>query len=125
MIFQSNGYGVIIVDYDVTNKVLSLDSDYTVDVVMWPKFGDSSISIRIYDNLITSISQGFHQKNHFFWGMVLVQVQKFGIGTRYDLEILHQCGKRANLFGAKSYVCRSYREKTGRGAFFRLLAKFQ
>ena len=42
---------------------------------MWPKFGDSSISMRIYDNLITSISQGFEQKNYFFRGMVLVQVQ--------------------------------------------------
>ena len=26
--------------------------------------------------------------------MVLVQVQQFGTGTRYELEILHQCGKR-------------------------------
>ena len=75
MIFQNKGYGVIIVNYGVTNKVLSLYSDYVVDVVMWPKFGDSSISMRIYDNLITSISQGFEQKNYFFWGMVLVQVQ--------------------------------------------------
>ena len=75
MIFQNKGYGVIIVNYGVTNKVLSLYSDYIVDVVMWPKSGDSSISMRIYDNLITSISQGFEQKNYFFWGMVLVQVQ--------------------------------------------------
>ena len=31
--------------YDVTDKILSRDSDYIVDVVMWPKFGNSSISI--------------------------------------------------------------------------------
>ena len=55
--------------------------------------------------------------------MVLVEVQKFGTGTRYSLEILHQCGKRVNtksqkVLGANSYICKSYRGKTGtRGAF--------
>ena len=31
---------------DVTNKILSSDSNYIVDVVMWPKFGNCSISMR-------------------------------------------------------------------------------
>ena len=31
---------------DVTNKILSRDSNYTVDVFMWPKFGKSSISLK-------------------------------------------------------------------------------
>ena len=48
--------------------------------------------------------------------MVLIQVQQFGTGTRYDLEIFHQCDKRVktksqNVLGAKSNVCRSYRGK--------------
>ena len=43
--------------------------------------------------IITSILFGFDQKKHFFSGELLVQVQYFGIGTRYDLDILHQCGK--------------------------------
>ena len=55
--------------------------------------------------------------------MVWVQVQKFGTGTRYKLEILHQCGKKVKsksqkVCGANSYVCRSYREKTGIGGPF-------
>ena len=33
-IFQNKGYGVIIPDYDVTNKILSSNSYYIVDVVM-------------------------------------------------------------------------------------------
>ena len=33
-------------DYDVSNKILSRDSNYIVDVVMWPKFGNFSISMR-------------------------------------------------------------------------------
>ena len=40
-------------------------------------------------------------------------------GTRYDLETLHQCGKRVTnksqeVSVATSYVCRSNRKKTGR-----------
>ena len=52
--------------YDVRNKILSGDSYYTVDVVMWPKFGNSSISMR--EVIITSILWRFDQKNHFFEG---------------------------------------------------------
>ena len=38
----------------------------------------------------------------------------------FDLENLHQCGKRVktksqNVFEVNSYVCRSYGEKAGRG----------
>ena len=43
-VFWKKGYDVIIFVNDVTNKILSRDSNYIVDVVMWPKFGNSSIS---------------------------------------------------------------------------------
>ena len=39
----NKGYDVIIFIHDVTNKILSRYSNYTVDVVIWPKFGNSSI----------------------------------------------------------------------------------
>ena len=64
---------VIISAHDITNKILSRDSYYIVDVVIWPKFSNSSTSMR--EVIITSILQGFDQKNHFFWGVVLIQVQ--------------------------------------------------
>ena len=70
-IVQYKGYNVIIVDYDVTNKILLHESNYIVDVVMWPKFGSSSISMRKV--IITSILYGFDQKT-LFWGLVLAQV---------------------------------------------------
>ena len=53
-IFWNKGYDVIIYVYDVTNKILSRDSNYIVDVVIWPKFGNSSISMR--EVIISSIS---------------------------------------------------------------------
>ena len=54
---------------------------------MWPKFGNSSISVR--EVIITSILLGFDQENRLFWRVVLFQVQQFGTDTRYELEILH------------------------------------
>ena len=52
-IFQSKDHNVIIPDYDVTSKILSRGSKYIVEVVMWPKFGNSRISVR--EVIITSI----------------------------------------------------------------------
>ena len=50
--------------HDVTHKILPYDSNYIVDVVILPKFGNSSISMR--EVIITSILQGFEQKNQLF-----------------------------------------------------------
>ena len=52
-VFWNEVDDVIISDYDVTNKILARELNYIVDVVMWPKFGSSSSSIR--ENFITSI----------------------------------------------------------------------
>ena len=73
MVFWNKGYDVISYVDDVTNKILPRDSNYIVDVFMWPKFGNCSISMR--EVITTSILKGFDQKNHFFWGVVLVQTQ--------------------------------------------------
>ena len=80
-IFQKKSYGVIIPDYDVANNILLRDSNYIVDVVMWPKFGNSSISMR--DVIITSILWGFDQKNHFFgrWSWFKFNNLVMAIGT--------------------------------------------
>ena len=45
-VFWIKDYDVIIAVDDVINKILSRDSNYIVDVFMWPKFGNSSISMR-------------------------------------------------------------------------------
>ena len=45
-VFRNKGYEVIISLHDVTNKILSRYSNYIVDMVMWPNFGNSSISMR-------------------------------------------------------------------------------
>ena len=44
--FWNKGYDVIVSVEDVTNKILSRDSNYIVDLFMWPKFSNSSISMK-------------------------------------------------------------------------------
>ena len=45
-VFWDKGYDVIISVNDVTNKILWRDSNYIVDLFMWPKFGNSIIYMR-------------------------------------------------------------------------------
>ena len=52
-ILKNKDYNVLIVDYEVSNKALSCDSNYIVDVVMLPKFVHSSLSMT--GVIITSI----------------------------------------------------------------------
>ena len=52
-LFWSKGYDVTISVHDDANKILSRDSSYIIDVVMWQKFGNCRISMRKV--IITSI----------------------------------------------------------------------
>ena len=72
-VFLNKGYDVVYPVDDNTNKISSGDSNYLVDLFMWPKFGNSSFSMR--EVITTSILQGFDQKKRFFWAVVLVEVQ--------------------------------------------------
>ena len=55
------------------NFCLRRGLNYIVNVAMWPKFGNSTISMK--EVIISSILYGFDLKNQFFWGVLLVQVQ--------------------------------------------------
>ena len=72
-VFWYKGYDVIISVHEVANKFLSRNSNYIIDVVIWPKFGNCSISMRKV--IKTSILWGVDQKNRFFWGVALIQDQ--------------------------------------------------
>ena len=65
-IFLNEDYDVIFFVYDVTNKILSRDSIYVVNVVMWPKSGNSNLNfIRIWPEKL------------LFWGLELGIALKF------------------------------------------------
>ena len=69
-IIWNKGYDAIIFVHGVINKFLSRDSNYNAEMVIWPKFGNSSISTK--EVIVTPILLGFDQKTHFFWGVVLL-----------------------------------------------------
>ena len=52
-VFWNKGYDIIISVHGLTKKILSGDSNYMVDVLIRPKFGNSSISTR--EVIISSI----------------------------------------------------------------------
>ena len=70
MVFWNKGYDVIILVDDVNRKILSRDSNYIVDVFMWPKFGNPSISMKFYISV---------EKVRKFWGLIptFVEVWSF------------------------------------------------
>ena len=64
-LFWNKVYEVIVSLNDVNIKVLLRDSNYIVNVVTWPKFGNSSMSKE--EVLINSVSSGFDQTKRFFF----------------------------------------------------------
>ena len=83
-VFWNKGYGIIIRVDDVIDKILSRDLNYIVDVFMWPKFGNSSISMT--EVVTTSILQGFDQNSCFFEGWSWFKFNNLGL-IWYKLEI--------------------------------------
>ena len=70
--------------HDVTNKFLSRDSSYIVDLVTRTKFSNSSISKR--EVIINSILLGFDQKNRFFEGLSWFKFNNLGLALGTNLK---------------------------------------
>ena len=62
-IFLKKGCGVIISVHGVTSKILSRDSNNNVNDATWPKFGNSSVSVR---EVITSVYKDLTRKTNIF-----------------------------------------------------------
>ena len=76
--FWNKVYCVIYSVYEVTNKILSHESNYSMDVVMWPKFGNCHICIR--EVIITSILWAF------FEGWSWFKFNNLGLALRTNLK---------------------------------------
>ena len=102
-VFWNKGCHVIISVHDLTNKILTRDSNY-IDMIMWPKFGNSSISV--IEVIITSVFEG---KSWFKFNNLVLAL---GIALKVGKSVKTKSQK---VFGSSSYVCRSYRGKAGSG----------
>ena len=106
-VFRNKSYDVKICVHDVTYKILSYASNGTVDLFMWPKFGNPSMFIR--EVIITSI---LTRKPNFFEGYSWFRFYNLGLALGIVLKYLQQCDKRVKtklqkVFEASSYVCRN------------------
>ena len=91
-VFWNNGYDVIIYFHDVTNKILSRDSNYIIVVVMWPKFGNCSISMRkvqFYKDLTRKIT--------FFDGWSWFKFNNLGLALGRNLIFFNSVVKGLKL----------------------------
>ena len=123
-VIWNKGYDVINSDHDDTNKILSRDSNYIVDAVMWPKFGTSSVSAREF--IITSQPQFYKdltRKTISLRGVIgLGSVLALGMALKFYTIVAKGLKLTVKkILGTNSYVCRSYRGKTGRGTFLPLI----
>ena len=97
---MNKSYGVIISVHDVTNKIFSCDSNYSVNVAMWPKFGNSNI----YNDL--------NRKTTFLRGGIgsSLILASSSLGLPLDTNLI-KCGKMVKtksqkVLGDNLYVCR-------------------
>ena len=98
IVFWNKDYEVIISVNDVTNKILSSDLNYIEDVVMWPKFDDSSFlwkklsQLQFYTDLIRK-TIFFEGRSWFGFnnlvGLALGKASKFyqSMAKRLKLEV--------------------------------------
>ena len=66
ILYWKKGYEATSSAHDISDKILSSESNYTVDVVIWPKFGNSIISMRKI--IITNFIRCWTEKQIFFKG---------------------------------------------------------
>ena len=64
---KKKGYAVIIFAYDISNEILSRDSNYIADLALGMAF-----------NFYTSLAKGFKLKVRKFWGLILTFLEIAG-----------------------------------------------
>ena len=95
-VFWNKGYEVpnIFVP-NIINKVLSRDLSYIIEVVMWPKFGKSNISMR--EDIIISISLEFDQKKQFFQEWSWFKFNSLGLALSLNSKLFISVAKGLKL----------------------------
>ena len=90
-VFWTGIYDIIICVHDVTNKILSRDSNDIVDVALWPKFGN------FYETSYHNFNFIRIWPNQYILRMLLVEAQYLGLVLGMVLKFLYECGKRVKI----------------------------
>ena len=111
-VFWNKCYDVIMYVDDVTNKILSRDSNYVVDVFMWPKFGNSSIGMR---EVITTLIKDLTRKTTYFEGWSWLKFNNLGLALGMNVKFCTRVAKGLKLRVRKFWgPIRTFVEVTGR-----------
>ena len=75
--------------------------------------------------IVTSILKRFDKKKQFFEGYFWFKFNNLGLALGMALKTKYQRGRKVKIksqkfSGANSYICKSYKGKTGRGLFLTL-----
>ena len=87
-----NSYDVISFVHDVTNSILCY-SNYTVDVVILPKFGNSGIFMTSYNQFY----KGFIRKTNYFEGCSLFKFNNLELALSMALKFYTSVVKKLEL----------------------------
>ena len=121
-VFWKKVYDITIYVYGATNKILSRDSKFIVDVIMWPKFFKSSIFIR--ELIITSILTVFDQKKHFLEEWPWFKFNNFwlalGIGLKFYTSVTKQLNLKVTLLLELILIFAEFAGEKHVGGFFLL-----
>ena len=88
--------------YEVTNKILSRDSNHIVDVVMWQKFGNSSFSMREVI-IILNFNKDLTRKTAFSEGWSWFEFNNLGLALGMNLKFYINVAKGLKLKVRKFY----------------------
>ena len=92
-VFRNKCCDVLVSVHDVINKISSRDSNYIVDVVKWPKFGNSSISVETYHN---SNFIRIWQEKSLFEGWYWLEFNNLGLALGMALKFCTNMTKSWN-----------------------------
>ena len=96
-VFSNKGYGVIIFIHGVSNKILSGNSNYIVDVVMWPKFGNSNISMREFIMTKQQFYKDLTRKKKICEGRTWFKFNNLGLEPGMSLKFYTSVTKEIKL----------------------------
>ena len=110
--FWKKAYDIIVFVNGITNKILSRDSNYVVDVVTWSKFANSSIYMR--EVIKPQVYKDLTRKTAFFEGWSWFKFNNLGLTLDTNLKFYNIVAKGFKLKVRKFWgLIRTFVEVTG------------
>ena len=104
--FWNEGFVVITFAHDLNNKILLRDSNYIVDVALWPKFGNSSVEPR--EVIKTTLTSKWNFVNWESFSRLVIELKKAFVSKNKFLKHYSQI-TFINFCAAQSPTFKNFR----------------